>query len=355
MSTGFIRNGLYRSWLLVMLLTLAACAPMPDRGRDMPLSVQQYYQTGHAQLAKKQLREAAATIDRMELLYPLHAETSRMQLELIEAYYDAAQMDQTVALAGRFITMFPGHKDVDYAYYLRGMANFARGITALSMMSAAPDAVYARESQAGLAQLLERFPRSQYATSAQHYANYLQGQIELFEFRQRGEFPVRVVARPEPEPEPEPVKPATAVVIPAARAELQVEEKSPEAAIEVTAPAVVMTPPAPPPVAVVPSPVAVPVAAQPRDEPFHTLQVAAFDDLAGLKRHIARLGLGDEVRYFTREVKGKRIYAALYGRYPSAAAARARAAELQGRAGLKDLWLRQRFSFETEVEAAAAR
>lgn len=338
----------------MVLLTLAACAPMPDRGRDMPLSVQQYYETGHAQLAKKQLREAATTIDRMELLYPLHAQTSRLQLELIEGYYEAAQMDQTVASADRFITMFPGHQDVDQAYYLRGMANFARGITALSMMSAVPDSAYARESQASFAQLLERFPRSQYAASAQHYANYLQSQIELFEYRQRGEFPVRVMAQPEPEPEP--VKPAAAVVVSAAQAEARIEEKMPEA--EVVAPlveTVVVAPPAPPPVVATAIPPPVAAAVPPRGEPFHTIQVAAFDDLAGLKRQIARLGLGDEVRYFTREVKGKRIYAALYGRYPSAAAARARAAELQGRTGLKDLWLRQRFSFETEVEGVAAR
>lgn len=349
-KNSFSRNGSLRPLLMaITLLSITACAPMPEKAmdHDVRLTVNQYYQMGHAQLAQQQVADAAKTVDRMELIYPLHAETSRLQLELIEGYYESSLMDQTVASAERFITMFPGHKDVDYAHYLRGLANFARGVTALSQMNANPDSTYARDSLASFTQMLERFPRSQHAATARHYANYLQSQLDSYEYRLSGVVPARMAEAPAQEAlAKKPVAAIEKVTIKSAEPE-PAPEKSP------TEPAVI------PPVVAAPavSTVAarIPTPAHQANEIFYIIQVAAFNDLEGVKKEIAKLGLSNAVRYYTREVKGKRVYAALYGHYPNAAAARAAMVELQVRTGLGDLWLRQRFSFESEVESVAAR
>lgn len=65
-------------------------------------------------------------------MYPFSDYTEKSQMDLIYAYYKNEDYPAAAATAERFIHLYPRAKNVDYAYYMKGMANFqqTRGVFA---------------------------------------------------------------------------------------------------------------------------------------------------------------------------------------------------------------------------------
>ncbi|MFT5708667.1 MAG: outer membrane protein assembly factor BamD, partial [Oceanospirillaceae bacterium] len=66
-------------------------------------------------------------VEKLELLearYPFGEYSQQAQLELIFAYYKNDERDAAIVSADRFIRLNPVHENVDYAYYLKGLAAF---------------------------------------------------------------------------------------------------------------------------------------------------------------------------------------------------------------------------------------
>ncbi|MGI0025797.1 MAG: outer membrane protein assembly factor BamD, partial [Nitrososphaera sp.] len=59
--------------------------------------------------------------------YPFGDFSKQAQLDLAYAYYKTEESASAIAACDRFIKLYPTSPHVDYAYYLKGLANFNQG------------------------------------------------------------------------------------------------------------------------------------------------------------------------------------------------------------------------------------
>jgi outer membrane protein assembly factor BamD len=140
-------------------------------------SANELYSKAEQALATKHYKDAVEYFEALQTIYPFGIHAEKTQLDLIYAYYKTNDNVSTVAAAERFIRLYPRSEHVDYAMYMRGLANFQqkRGIlqnffyTDLSQR----DFGTMTQSFADFKLLLERFPHSKYAPDAYQRMVYL--------------------------------------------------------------------------------------------------------------------------------------------------------------------------------------
>lgn len=180
------------------LLTLAACSTSPENvaGVDNPftvederrfggLSQEQLYEAARSALNKSNYTSALEFYSRLEALYPFSPYARQAQLETIYASYKSQRLQATIAQADRFIKQHPRHSDIDYAYYLRGLANFDQAFANLDSLfgerDETRDPTYARTAFTTFAQLIRGYPASAYAPDARKRMVYLKNRIAEYE------------------------------------------------------------------------------------------------------------------------------------------------------------------------------
>lgn len=142
-------------------------------------------------LAAKRAMDAGAwstAIDKYRALrshYPFGHYTEQGYLELAYAQYKIYQMEQAVSTVDRFIKNYPAHKNLDYAYYLKGLIFFDsdRGL----MQRINPDSSADRNQDnirnafTAFKNFIERYPDSSYAPDARKRMVYLKNQLANYE------------------------------------------------------------------------------------------------------------------------------------------------------------------------------
>ena len=64
------------------------------------------------------------TLETLEKRFPFGKYAEQAQIELVYAYYKSVNYEQAILAAERFISLHPRHPNVDYAYYIKGLAKF---------------------------------------------------------------------------------------------------------------------------------------------------------------------------------------------------------------------------------------
>lgn len=170
-------------WLFFILLSfLTACS---SKAPDETLSERQLYEQAQTALNKKNYSAAVRNLRALESRYPFGRYAEQAQLELLFAYYKNREYEAVHASADRFIRLHPQHDNVDYAYYMKGLAAFDqdRGILArflpLDMTERDPGAT--RDSYNEFAKLINRFPNSSYAPDAKQRMIYARNLLADYE------------------------------------------------------------------------------------------------------------------------------------------------------------------------------
>jgi len=170
--------------LLGSLVLLTACSHS-DKKEEKFVSEADLYHAAEEQLEHEQWETAVKNLQKLEENFPFGAYAEQGQLELIYAYYNLNKPDEAIATANRFIRLHPQHRNVDYAYYMMGMASFTKDkgmferIMPTDMTKRDPGA--ARESLANFTQLLNRFPESTYAADAKKRMLFLRNLLARYE------------------------------------------------------------------------------------------------------------------------------------------------------------------------------
>ncbi|MCC6075966.1 outer membrane protein assembly factor BamD [Pseudomonas sp. GCM10022188] len=171
---------------LLLIATLALTAACSSKQViDENLSETELYQQAQEHLDNDSYTNAVDTLKALESRYPFGRYAEQAQLELIYAYYKNQEPEAARAAAERFIRLHPQHPNVDYAYYLKGLASFEqdRGLLArflpLDMTKRDPGA--ARDSFNEFAQLVNRYPNSRYAPDAKARMIYLRNLLGAYE------------------------------------------------------------------------------------------------------------------------------------------------------------------------------
>ncbi len=168
-------------------LLLSACSSLlskdTDRKKDTgPTQTEQgYYQSAQRFLEGARFSDATKDLEALETYYPVGAYTEQSQLDLMYARFRNSDYPGAITAADRFIKLYPQNPQVDYAYYLRGVANMETGSDVLlrytNLNSAHRDTGYLRAAYDNFRDLVTKFPQSGYAPDAAQRMRYITNQF----------------------------------------------------------------------------------------------------------------------------------------------------------------------------------
>ncbi len=166
-----------RSLTLVVVLLLAGCG-LPDQiDETAGWSAQRLYSEAKESISDGAWERAIKMFEKLEARYPYGRYAQQAQLEVAYAYYKSNEQASAVAACDRFIKLHPNHANVDYAYYLKGLAYFNEDLGILGSLAdqdlSERDTKATRESFGTFKELIQRFPDSKYAPDAQLRLRYL--------------------------------------------------------------------------------------------------------------------------------------------------------------------------------------
>ena len=161
--------------LLLLVFSLAGCSLFgskkdDERDKTKTLTEGQLYQRVQELLDDKNYDLAVRNLQLLESRFPFGSYAEQSQLEIIYAYFQSGEEDAAIASAERFLRLHPDHPDADYAWYMKGLANYTLKPGLLSrfyqMDHASRDVEPARRSFWEFQEFLRRYPDSQYAADA---------------------------------------------------------------------------------------------------------------------------------------------------------------------------------------------
>ena len=129
--------------------------------------------------------KAIKSFEKLEARYPYGRYAQQAQLEIAYAYFKQQESASAVTACDRFIRLHPNHPNVDYAYFLKGLANFGEDLGFLARLSmqdlSERDPKAAKESFDAFKELVAKFPDSKYAADASARMNYLTNTLAAHE------------------------------------------------------------------------------------------------------------------------------------------------------------------------------
>lgn len=172
--------------LCACMLLLAACATAPRDGARTESAAALHERSREALSAGEPAR-AVEALRRLDVLYPDDPLAVTARMEIVFAYHQAGDTAATIAAAERFIRLYPEHPNLDYLYYLRGLARFNEAMADLG--PAAPEQGEPRTVRPPsaelalqyLGELLGRFPDSRYSEDARKRVTHLRRQLAEIE------------------------------------------------------------------------------------------------------------------------------------------------------------------------------
>ena len=129
--------------------------------------------------------EAIKSFESLQSRYPYGRYAQQSELEVAYAYYKKKEIESAISTADRFIKQYPNNPHVDYAYYLKGLANFASDNDMFTSISGQDpterDSKAAQDSFAAFKNLVTRFPKSRYTPDATLRMQYLVNSLAKYE------------------------------------------------------------------------------------------------------------------------------------------------------------------------------
>lgn len=157
---------------------MAGCGILPEvQDETKNWSAQKLYSSARDEMTEGNYEKAIKYFETLEARYPYGRFAQQAQLEVAYAYFKDSEPASAIAACERFIKLHPNHPNVDYAYYLKGLANFNEDLGLLGSIAdqdmSERDPKAAHESFDSFKELVTRFPDSKYAPDAAARMNYL--------------------------------------------------------------------------------------------------------------------------------------------------------------------------------------
>ena len=162
----------------ILLALLAGCSLLPDQiDETKGWSASKLYSAAKENLQEANYEQAIKLFEKLEARYPYGPYAQQAQLEVAYAYYKDNEPVSAVAASDRFIKLHPNHPHVDYAYYLKGLANFIEDQSLFANLGdqdmSERDPRAAREAFESFKELVTRYPDSKYTPDGIARMKYL--------------------------------------------------------------------------------------------------------------------------------------------------------------------------------------
>ena len=143
------------------------------------------YKRAHKSLENNDFANAIKVYEALAARFPFTDEARQSRLDLIYAYYRAGESESATDAAETFIRENPTHPRVDYAVYIKGLVDFERTPNAIEHLFRAdltqrPPST-ARKAFASFKQVVDQYPKSEYAHDALQRMIYLRNRLASYE------------------------------------------------------------------------------------------------------------------------------------------------------------------------------
>ncbi len=176
-------NQLLRSLIAVLLLAGCAMPEQIDKTKDW--SASQFYSEAKSARDDGDYEQAIKYYEGLEARYPFGRYAVQAKLDVIYVHYKDSEPDTAIAAADRFIKLHPKNPYVDYAYYLKGLANYNRNQSFTSRLlptdRSQRDAGAALNAFNDFTELVRRFPESKYAADARQRMLFLRNNLAKYQ------------------------------------------------------------------------------------------------------------------------------------------------------------------------------
>ncbi len=163
---------------------LGACATVDD-DPTQDWSGAKLYEEAKAALDRGYYQTAIEYYETLEARYPFGRYAQQAQIEGAYAYYKFNELDSAIAAADRFIKLHPLDEHADYAWYLKGLANFDRTRDYFDfLMDSNPsenDPTPMIRAFDDFAYLIRNYPDSRYVADARQRMVYLRNELAEYE------------------------------------------------------------------------------------------------------------------------------------------------------------------------------
>jgi len=176
-SVPFLWHRVLALPLLITAMLMTGCAMLEEQDKTAGWTADEFLSAGQKQMAAGDWVGAIDTYKKQLGRFPYGRNAEQAQLDTAYAHFKNDEPALTVAAADRFIQMHPTHPNVDYAFYLKGLALFEPPDGLFDSLSgynpANNDIGPVREAFIAYQELISRFPNSRYAPDARKRLIYI--------------------------------------------------------------------------------------------------------------------------------------------------------------------------------------
>lgn len=175
--------------IVILVMAISGCTYFDEKGDDPTetWSAERLYSEAKGALDSGDFTKAVEYYEKLEGRFPFGVYGQQALLDLSYAYFKSDNTDSAVATADRFIKLYPQNAHVDYAYYLKGLANFNRGKgfaeQYLPLDASQRDSGSALQAFQDFTELVKLFPESEYADDAKQRMVYLRNLLAEHEVK----------------------------------------------------------------------------------------------------------------------------------------------------------------------------
>ena len=168
--------------LNIMIVVLLSSCSYIEKALEEPdptlnMSAAEIYVQGKDFLDAQDFINAIKLFELLEARYPFGTYSTQSMLDLAYANYSADLKDEAIVEPNRFIRLYPHHPNVDYAYYLKALANFDKDANFFTRMLGHDQSKYdvtkLKQSFNDFSLVINKFPKSKYAKDSRNRLLYL--------------------------------------------------------------------------------------------------------------------------------------------------------------------------------------
>ena len=156
-----------------------------DEEKYVGMDAEQLHNNAQEAMDNNNYNKAIEYYEVLQTRYPFGQYAAQTQLDVAYAYYKNGDSEAAIAAADRFIKIHPRNPSVDYAYYLKGLVNYNRGIGFLERFlptdPSQRDPGAARDAFDNFDELVRRFPDSIYVTDSKKRMISLRNNLGMYE------------------------------------------------------------------------------------------------------------------------------------------------------------------------------
>jgi outer membrane protein assembly factor BamD len=177
---------LVRAVVVGLCLSLVAgCSFFGKKDESLDATSDKLFAEAKEALNSGDYNRAVKLFESFEAKFPYGAQAQQAMVDAAWANYKVGEYAAAVSGAERFIKLYPTNPNVDYAYYLKGLALFGDELGLFRFLAnediSERDPKGRKEAYTTFRELSEKFPNSQYANDARLRQQHLLNSLSEYE------------------------------------------------------------------------------------------------------------------------------------------------------------------------------